>query len=717
MEPIRSAQLKSVTLSGFLGYRDPVTVSFDSGVYGIVGRNQTSEGADSNGAGKSSLCDGIDWLLFGETPRRLSADDVVNVRAPEAQAAGEFTVCFGDNGQPHIFSIVRTKKRGDSQRLSLFLDGERLPEERIADCQKIISEWLIGVTGHDDFLNLFYIADGAPNTFLSADTDPAERHRALYRLLNFELYDRCRSEAGSRRRDAETRIGVIEPTLRRCVEGLKLIGDPAVMESESKALAERHSERVRYGWLLDEYRKLLDEANRRESALRELGTKCGTAVKLVADLRASLDGLTTVEDVIDPNEVERLEAERVCWVDDRVRIESEWGIKLESLESDRRRVHGELAKAKQEVSRLQALQRQALVCPDCLSSLMLTNGVLGRFDLTELGMVVERAEKSFETLQGESTKNDGLLADYRNGRKTAMSSGESRLADLDGKLAGLRARRDAAVHYQSQLSNFRARLADAERQEQTSQNEYASFNEGFLGWLAANLSDKRFAGLSQLTLDADRTQVASKIQSIRDRIVRLESDMAQWSTLAGQRDDLQLQLNTSAAERDACRHWEDRFPQIRDAIMGEFIPLFEVATNRQLVNLKMSERVEFSLSAVTKSGSVIRRFSTRVFDGHAWRPAQSCSSGEWRRIAVSVGLALRELLLQRAGAFQFFMCDEVADRLDPLGLSLFLKNVTGNGGTSLVVSHRPMAEIGGYVDRIITVTKDEDAVRVEVSGP
>jgi hypothetical protein len=48
-------------------------------VVAVLGDNQTAEGYDSNGAGKSSLLpESIGWCLWGETIRKLPADSVVN---------------------------------------------------------------------------------------------------------------------------------------------------------------------------------------------------------------------------------------------------------------------------------------------------------------------------------------------------------------------------------------------------------------------------------------------------------------------------------------------------------------------------------------------------------------------------------------------------------------------------------------------------------------
>ena len=77
----------------------------DRGLLLIQGENQDDPSAESNGAGKSSVPDAIEWVLYGITARGVTADAVVNRRAKK-DAEGH--VELDDNGQ--IFRISRYRK-------------------------------------------------------------------------------------------------------------------------------------------------------------------------------------------------------------------------------------------------------------------------------------------------------------------------------------------------------------------------------------------------------------------------------------------------------------------------------------------------------------------------------------------------------------------------------------------------------------------------------
>ena len=58
-------------ISGFLSYRDPVELDFDSFDLACI--------SGHNGAGKSSLLDAFTWVLFGEA--RGKSADIINLNS------------------------------------------------------------------------------------------------------------------------------------------------------------------------------------------------------------------------------------------------------------------------------------------------------------------------------------------------------------------------------------------------------------------------------------------------------------------------------------------------------------------------------------------------------------------------------------------------------------------------------------------------------------
>ena len=85
-----------------------------------------------NGAGKSTLySEAPTWALFGQTVRKIAADDVINRDSPEAGV----TVGILD-GEDVIF-ITRTKERKVASKLRVVKNGEDMfPAANLAELQQ-----------------------------------------------------------------------------------------------------------------------------------------------------------------------------------------------------------------------------------------------------------------------------------------------------------------------------------------------------------------------------------------------------------------------------------------------------------------------------------------------------------------------------------------------------------------------------------------------------
>src|SRR5512143_156693 len=86
----------SLTVSGFLSYRDPVNLDLTSVELACI--------SGPNGAGKSSLLDAITWALFGIARKRDEA--LVNTQS----SAAEVSLVFAYEG--NIYRVQRTLPRG-----------------------------------------------------------------------------------------------------------------------------------------------------------------------------------------------------------------------------------------------------------------------------------------------------------------------------------------------------------------------------------------------------------------------------------------------------------------------------------------------------------------------------------------------------------------------------------------------------------------------------
>ena len=128
-------------ISGFLSYRDPVELDFNSFDVACI--------SGHNGAGKSSLLDAITWSLFGEA--RGKSNDVINLH-PEVKAA---EVIFTFRLEQNTYRVQRILPRNKSTVLEFqVLNGDSwkpLTEKTTRDTQLRIEQILR--LDYDTFVN------------------------------------------------------------------------------------------------------------------------------------------------------------------------------------------------------------------------------------------------------------------------------------------------------------------------------------------------------------------------------------------------------------------------------------------------------------------------------------------------------------------------------------------------------------------------------------
>lgn len=169
----------------------------DRGLVSVLGQNLDDPAwSRSNGAGKSTWCDALDWCLWGDHPRGDAAASVVN---DEAQAGCCVAVqLLGDAGQ--LIQVRRTRDcPGVPNGPTLSVEGEAATQTALdaRETQRRIE----GVLGMDRMVFHAAVLFGQQDTWKFADATDGERKDLLTRMLPElgevdRLLERCGKMAG-----------------------------------------------------------------------------------------------------------------------------------------------------------------------------------------------------------------------------------------------------------------------------------------------------------------------------------------------------------------------------------------------------------------------------------------------------------------------------------------------------------------------------------------
>ena len=192
-----------LTLRNFLSYR-AATLDFR----GL----QTACVCGANGAGKSSLLEGMSWAIWGRS-RVESEDDVIHQGETEAQV--EFIFQIHDN----LYRIIRTRCRRQGMALEFQMathvdpDLKTLPktfrsitEKGVRATQQLIIEQVR--LDYDTFVNSAYLRQGRADEFMLKR--PIDRKQILADLLKLDHYDDLSERAKEETRIAKSQVDGIE---------------------------------------------------------------------------------------------------------------------------------------------------------------------------------------------------------------------------------------------------------------------------------------------------------------------------------------------------------------------------------------------------------------------------------------------------------------------------------------------------------------------------
>lgn len=267
----------TLELSSFLSYRETATLDFAGIHLACI--------SGLNGAGKSSILDGLTWALFGKS-RSKSDDDIVNRVAARQGGMAVVRLTFEQEGQ--VYRVIRQKKpgRGSTLEFQLLLpnsDWKTLTEGRIRQTQSAI-ETLLRMN-YDTFTNASFFLQGKADAFTTKTA--GKRKEILADLLGVNRWDAYREAVTERRKQEEMNQTLLDG---RMADIKTELGDKATREG---ALDEAERERDGIAQQLAAQEQLLQQARQLAEARKQQAEQVTRLKQLLERSQKSLRQLQT----------------------------------------------------------------------------------------------------------------------------------------------------------------------------------------------------------------------------------------------------------------------------------------------------------------------------------------------------------------------------------------------------------------------------------------
>jgi DNA repair protein SbcC/Rad50 len=161
----------------------------------------------ANGAGKSSLLEGITWAIWGEC-RAVSDDDAISTGAMDVRV--DFT--FEMHGE--TCRIIRTRQRNGSGGLEFQIQTSggqfrTLTQKGIRTTQALIDDYL--KIDYETFINSAYLRQGKADEFMLKK--PTDRKQILADLLKLDRYEQLADKAKESAKQYKVQAEVLTESL------------------------------------------------------------------------------------------------------------------------------------------------------------------------------------------------------------------------------------------------------------------------------------------------------------------------------------------------------------------------------------------------------------------------------------------------------------------------------------------------------------------------
>lgn len=707
----------------------------------IMGKYQGGGPGESNGAGKSTVFEGIIWSLFGVC-RYKSDDELIRLGTEDMAVTNVFTL------DGVTYEVIRLKKRGKSQTLmfSDLTNDKKLRGNSVKETQAKIIE-VLGMD-YDIFSNTVYSPQNKLALFPSQL--PSRRKEVLSTILEIDGYidieEQAKRLAGNYERDAmalhmaivrvETELGQeqIDPveidTLESEIAGLegqqqtaKMALDESLREveelrSRTTVYARVSQDLVREGQTTD--RLAQQKTYTVNEKVQQLASVDAEAQRLAASIAREPQVLSVIAEVESKVKTYDQVAQRLSAMrEERAGLSVQRDAtkrEIESMDTDLNRLR----------ARFNQVQELGSRCPTCYTNLT----------------VEAQAAISADILKEGTEKK----ATY-DGKFAQIALVEQRLQQIDSETRGLSGDVAAQSELQRDLQRF---------QNELTQIELAKNQVNSIGARRQQVEDiyaQRFTDIEKEIINAANRMVTLKqelerltyneadVVRVNQKVATLQSSFNHVSFEKDQRNQRLggLRSRKEAFDRksaqllaDRQRHKEAKdqefvYKELTRAFGKNGIPALimdnALAEVQSEVNKIMEQltggriTVEFSTQKELKSGKQAETLDIIVSDGLGARDFVGYSGGEAARVALAIRLALAKVISRRAGKkIGLVMIDEVSD-LDAAGADAFAQTINGISADYqqiMVVTHLP--DLRDKFPNIITIVKDRDGSHIETEA-
>lgn len=607
----------------------------------IIGMNNDNPDS-SNGAGKSSIIEAIDWCLF-EKSKYQKVEDVIRYKTDEVRV--EFNFSIGENS----YSVIRKRNRAGINELHLKQNGADISGSTPTDTKGRIEELL--KFDHNLFVNSVFLKQNEITHF--ADVRPGVRKEIIKHILNITKWDVLEKNAKTKSKNAEKKLKEFERQYnpQEIVEEIRVVSRKLLdcrrqLVRDKRRLAELQ-DKIGPDFLSihnkkSEYKELLERRKKLTREKKELDAKARKLEEELVELR-------------------------------KVKAPDPIDVKGEDLE----RVVGEISDLEKESASLRAkaesIQKvKGFKCYAC------------GHEISE-ARAKEMNDAARERFNKLKKQNKGIKAELENKRNNEK--------EISDKLNTYDKAMRAFISAQDKIKYVTTSLEDVK--------DNVKFNMATMKDVADEAEELKSVIDKATSVTPEEEKDYMSLGGIIEKAgIEIGRLIEKRNNAVGEYRDYRSnieeinRLKKEVVMYDQLR-WAFGKKGIQAVIMSKTICELELKSN-EILQLICSDDKQMAISIDTQRQGSDKKAMVETFDincviGSRLSNFDSLSGGERVRVAFALRVALSQILsAQRGGSIGIILLDEVDSALDKIGVSSFVRVIKKLKQTFkvLVITHK-----------------------------
>jgi DNA repair exonuclease SbcCD ATPase subunit len=706
--------INKVTIQNFLSIGNIELEFSNQGSVLIQGKVVNSSSSDSNGSGKSSMIDAINWVLFDETLRGISKDDVVNEKFGK-----DCFVTLSGSINDHKIEITRYRKHKEfKNQIRLVYNEQEISESTDSKTNNKIEE-ILGMSFKDFQSNIVF----SNNSMKFLELGDTDRKKIFDSIVKSDLYENCIDLTKSKIKEKEeelvsfnfekTRLNdkfeFQDKQLRDYLKHSeefdknrfyyinKYSQEKVILEQEILKEQEKKCEIV-------ESKEFLEENN---SLLYKQIEQVDNEMKLINQNSEEIEIRKQIDSYQESVEVKTLELliKEKNEVLTRKRIDSN---KLQdSISNNKQLLNASIKQLKDQEDKFTnyEINIKDNLCPLCNQKVTDIHNIQEELDkinckIVEIKNIITMYENSIK--EGEQSLS------------IIVKEGKQIVEDIDSNQKLLITKKEQILEHVTELKEKEQKI----RQE---------LNLKFAEFVSQKQNINKQIDMNRVKIETIRSfyinkeisinKIKSKIEECDNNILKYQKEENLFLVKIKEIEEEKVKVINLFNEVDSkiqkiniegYKYWINGFKKIKGLLISTITPIMnEKAIEYSNILTNGEFNIKFITQRENKDGSLKDVFDIEVSRKDGGVKYHALSSGEKRRVDLIVIFVLDELKRVNCGEMNVRFYDEVLDSLDEVGVekTINLLSSIAENKQIFIISHR--SDLKDLFSKCITVVKKD----------